>query len=135
LQYIALQKLDFDKAAVARSVAPNRGERDAMQKQLEALLARAVEAGDAAGAVAAVVDRDGIVAEAAAGMRAAGGTAPMTLDTVLWIASMTKAVTGTPAMQLVEQGRLSLDAPAADLAPELRRVNLAYKIAEAGNIK
>ena len=43
----------------------------------------------------------------------------MTLDTVFWIASMTKAVTSTAAMQLVEQGKLRLDEPIADVLPEL----------------
>jgi len=93
-------------------------------QELAALLTQAIEAGGAAGAVAALGDRDGIVAEAAAGTRAAGGTTPMTLDTVVWIASMTKAVTGTAAMQLVEQGRLSLDAPAAEFVPELARTQV-----------
>ena len=37
----------------------------------------------------------------------------MTLDTVFRIASMTKAITSVAAMQLVEEGRLSLDAPVA----------------------
>src|SRR6187200_1435824 len=40
-------------------------------------------------------------------------------DSVIWIASMTKAVTGAAAMQLVERGKLSLDAPAADVVPEI----------------
>jgi methyl acetate hydrolase len=44
----------------------------------------------------------------------------MTLDTVFWIASMTKPVTSTAAMQLVEQGKLRLDEPIADVLPELR---------------
>ena len=35
----------------------------------------------------------------------------MTPDTVVWIASMTKAITGAAAMQLVERGKLELDAP------------------------
>ena len=43
----------------------------------------------------------------------------MTLDTVFWIASMTKAVTSVAAMQLVEQGRLELDAPLGELLPGL----------------
>jgi CubicO group peptidase (beta-lactamase class C family) len=43
----------------------------------------------------------------------------MTEDTVVWIASMTKAVTGACAMQLVEQGRLALDAPIANVLPQL----------------
>ena len=33
----------------------------------------------------------------------------MTEDTVFWIASFTKAITGTAAMQLVEQGKIGLD--------------------------
>ena len=43
----------------------------------------------------------------------------MTPDTVGWIASMTKAVTGAAAMQLVERGRLDLDAPASEVIPQL----------------
>ena len=43
----------------------------------------------------------------------------MTIDTVCWIASMTKAITGTAAMQLVEQGRLTLDTPASNVLPNL----------------
>jgi methyl acetate hydrolase len=43
----------------------------------------------------------------------------MTPDTVFWIASMTKAITSTAAMQLVEQGRLTLDRPIGDLLPEI----------------
>jgi len=37
----------------------------------------------------------------------------MTLDTVVWIASMTKAITATAAMQLVDRGKLSLESPAS----------------------
>jgi CubicO group peptidase (beta-lactamase class C family) len=35
----------------------------------------------------------------------------MSADTMVWIASMTKAITATAAMQLVERGKLALDAP------------------------
>jgi len=43
----------------------------------------------------------------------------MTLDTVFWIASMTKAITATAALCLLEQGKLSLDDPIRDVLPEL----------------
>jgi methyl acetate hydrolase len=43
----------------------------------------------------------------------------MTPDTVFWITSMTKAITSTAAMQLVERGKLSLDRPIAEMLPEL----------------
>jgi methyl acetate hydrolase len=39
----------------------------------------------------------------------------MTLDSVFRIASMTKAVTATAAMQLVEEGRIGLDQPMGDV--------------------
>lgn len=51
----------------------------------------------------------GEVVEAAAGVRSADGRAPMTLDTVFWIASFTKAVTTAAALQLVDAGRVGLD--------------------------
>ena len=43
----------------------------------------------------------------------------MTADSVFWIASMTKAITTAGAMQLVEQGKLSLDEPIGKLLPDL----------------
>jgi CubicO group peptidase (beta-lactamase class C family) len=43
----------------------------------------------------------------------------MTLDSVFWIASMTKAITTAGAMQLVEQGKLALDEPIGKLLPDL----------------
>ena len=69
-------------------------------------------------AVAAVLP-DGEIVTAAAGVRDAGTGAKMAPDTVVWIASMTKAVTAAAAMQLVEQGKLELDAPIARVLPEL----------------
>ena len=43
----------------------------------------------------------------------------MTADTVVWIASMTKAITGACAMRQVERGKLSLNAPVKTVLPEL----------------
>ena len=45
----------------------------------------------------------------------------MTTDTVVCIFSCTKAITGTAAMQLVEEGRLDLDAPGQELCPGVGR--------------
>jgi len=44
---------------------------------------------------------------------------PVTPESIFSIASMTKAVTSVGAMQLVEQGKLTLDEPAAKHLPEL----------------
>lgn len=71
------------------------------------------------GVVAAVTDRDGDLYSGVAGLRALGGDAPMTPGTVFALFSTTKAITATAVLQLVEDGRLDLDAPDAAYAPAI----------------
>jgi CubicO group peptidase (beta-lactamase class C family) len=89
------------------------------KSRIDAALHRAVEAGDVPGVVAMATDRQSVIYEGAFGKRVLGRPEPMTVDTVAWIASMTKAITAAGAMQLVEQGKLDLDAPAAKVLPEI----------------
>lgn len=91
---------------------------------VDQVLERAIEAGAAAGVVALAADDQGVIYEGAFGKRELGKDADMTLDTLAWIASMTKAVTCAAAMQLVEQGRVGLDEPLADRLPELADLQL-----------
>jgi CubicO group peptidase (beta-lactamase class C family) len=64
----------------------------------------------APGVVFAAVNKKGeLVFEHASGKVGAGKAEPMTMDNVFWIASCTKMITGIACMQLVEQGKLSLD--------------------------
>jgi CubicO group peptidase (beta-lactamase class C family) len=100
--------------------------------RIAAPLRQAAEAGDVPGVAAAAATRDGVIFEGAFGTRDLATGAPMTPDTVCWIASMTKAVTGACAMQLVEQGRLSLDADIATVLPELGRVQVLDGFDAAG---
>lgn len=93
-----------------------------LKSTLDAALSRATESGDIPGVVATVADDSGVIYEGASGERSLGGKVPMTIDTVAWLASMTKAVTGAAAMQLVERGKLSLDAPAARVCPQLGKL-------------
>ena len=99
---------------------------------VDQVLERAVEAGVAAGVVALAADDGGIVYEGAFGTREAGKDQPMTLDTVVWIASMTKAVTSVAAMQQVEQGRIGLDEPLAEKVEELRDIQVLDGFDDAG---
>jgi methyl acetate hydrolase len=82
-------------------------------------LREAVRAGRVAGVVGLAANGDGNLYAGAFGTRSAAQGKPMTTDSVFWIASMTKAVTTTAAMQMVEQGKLTLDGPAGDVLPEL----------------
>ena len=81
---------------------------DTLKARADDVLKRAADAGDIPGVVAVATDRQGDIYEGGFGRRVVGEQSPMTADTVFWIASMTKAITGTAAMQLVEQGRLDL---------------------------
>ncbi|WFS16166.1 serine hydrolase [Rhodococcus aetherivorans] len=71
------------------------------------------------GVVAMLTDRDDVVYSGVAGERAAGSGTAMTADTVFAAFSTTKAITGTAALQCVEEGLLDLDAPAARYVPEI----------------
>lgn len=86
---------------------------------LDATLSQAVAAGEIPGIVAAATAADGVFLSCAHGRRAVSDGAPMGMDTVFHIASMTKAITGTAAMQMVEQGKLALDQPAGEILPAL----------------
>lgn len=85
------------------------------------------------GVVAAVTVDGHTVYEGASGVRAADGSDPMTVDTVVAIFSMTKAITGAAAMQLVEQGKLSLDDPAGSVLADLANVPVLDGFAADGS--
>src|SRR3954467_10008860 len=76
------------------------------------------------GVVAMATDRRGNLYEGAAGKRVLGQDADMTTDSVFAIFSTTKAITGTAVLQLVEEGRLDLDAPAENYAPEIGKAQV-----------
>lgn len=95
-----------------------------MKIDADELLRGAVAAGDVPGVAAALTTPEGTIYEAAYGARTQGLAPAMSQDTVMWIASMTKPLVGAAAMQLVEQGRIGLDEPAAKIIPELGTVRV-----------
>jgi methyl acetate hydrolase len=95
-----------------------------LSSTLDALLEQACEHGRIPGVVATLATDQGVIYEGAAGRRACDRPEAMTVDTVAWYASMTKAITGAAAMQMVERGKLSLDAPAGKVCPHLGRVQV-----------
>ncbi|WP_439359622.1 serine hydrolase domain-containing protein [Bradyrhizobium sp. DASA03007] len=76
------------------------------------------------GVVAMVTDRNGNIYEGAAGKRRTDKPEAMTTDSSFAIFSTTKAITGTAALQLIEEGRLDLDAPAKRYAPDLGKLQV-----------
>jgi CubicO group peptidase (beta-lactamase class C family) len=92
--------------------------RAAVAEGIDRALRDSVDGKRIAGVVALAATSRGEIYAGAFGERAAGQA--MTLDSVFWIASMTKAVTTAAAMQMVEAGKLSLDEPAGEILPELK---------------
>ena len=90
-----------------------------MSETIDAILHHAVESGQVPGIVAMATDGRDTLYEGAFGVRSLGDKASMTLDSVFWIASMTKAITSVACMQLVEQGRVGLHTPLGGLIPRL----------------
>jgi methyl acetate hydrolase len=76
------------------------------------------------GVVAMATDRLRNIYEGAFGKRRMDRDADMTTDTVFAIFSTTKAITGTAALQLVEEGKLDLDAPAKTYAPDIGKLEV-----------
>jgi methyl acetate hydrolase len=91
---------------------------------LDDCLSAATTAGRVPGVIATVGTTEGVLYEGAFGQRSMATDVPMTTDTVVWLASMTKAITGAVAMQQVERGQLSLDAPAGEVCPYLTEVQV-----------
>lgn len=102
------------------------------QDQVALLMQGAVQKGDLPGVVVAAGKREEAGFAAGFGTRRAGAAQPMTPDTVFWVASMTKAITATAAMRLVETKRLSLDAPASEVIPALGGVQVLEGFDAAG---
>src|SRR5215510_4367752 len=109
--------------------------RNAMKAQADHVLKGAVARGAVPGVVATATDAKGTTYEAGFGKRVLGQPDDMTPDTVVWIASMTKAITGAAAMQQVEQGKLGLDTPAKSVIPSLGDVVVLEGFDAAGKPK
>ncbi len=86
---------------------------------IDAALRASVETGDVPGVVAMAATERSVVYQGCFGLRDIKGETRMSPDTIFRIASMVKLLTSVAALQLVEQGKLKLDDPAATIDPTL----------------
>ncbi len=84
----------------------------------------AVARKEVAGVVVMAADRKGIIYQGAFGVADIAEARPLKLDALFRIASMTKAVTSTAAMQLVEQGRFAIEDPVEKYLPEFAKLSV-----------
>jgi CubicO group peptidase (beta-lactamase class C family) len=91
---------------------------------IAAAIGELVDAGELAGA-AMLVWRDGkVIQQACVGWRDIAAGLPMVRDTLFRIASMTKPITSTAALMLMEEGRFALADPIARWAPEFAKMHV-----------
>src|SRR5262245_24029489 len=103
--------------------------------QADRVLREAAETAAVPGVVAMAATRDGPIYQGAFGKRTLPSGPAMMADTVFWIASMTKAITSTAAMQLVERGKLALDGPIRHVLPEIGAAKVLEGFDTAGEPK
>lgn len=73
---------------------------------------------EVAGAVTVVATQDQLLHLAATGQADVAAQKPMKEDTMFWIASMTKPVTGAAILMLQDEGKLNIADPVANFIPE-----------------
>jgi len=73
-----------------------------------------------AGAVALVADKDKVLSIDTVGFADIADNRPMKPNTMFWIASQTKSITGAAFMILVDEGKVSLDDPIEKYLPEMK---------------
>ena len=73
-----------------------------------------------AGAVTLVASRDKVLSLEAVGYADVAAKTPMKTDNLFWIASMSKPMTATAFMMLVDEGKVKLDDPVEKYLPEFK---------------
>ena len=105
------------------------------KSEIDQLLRQKCDAKAIPGVVAMAAMGNDVLYQGAFGKRDLGKDDAMTADSVFWIASMTKAITAAAGMQLVEQGKLSLDEPIGKLLPDLASPQVLEGFDAGGNAK
>lgn len=78
-----------------------------------------------AGAVVLVADKENILDVEAVGYSDLAAKTPMKTDDLFWIASMSKPITATAFMMLVDEGKVNLDDPVEKYIPEFKNLKVA----------
>jgi len=84
-----------------------------------------IVANEVPGAVTAVATRDSVLRMDAQGWADPEHKSFMHVDSIFWIASMSKPITATSVLMLMEEGKLALDDPIAKYVPELAGLKTA----------
>jgi CubicO group peptidase (beta-lactamase class C family) len=121
---VLLQTAGFAAAGMA-AVVPVPGRAASLlarSREIDAAFSASISAQKIPGVVAMAANEQSVLYEGAFGLRNGEAASRMSTDTIFRIASMVKLLTSVAALQLVEQGRLKLDEPAANVDPALASI-------------
>ena len=101
-------------SCLARSVFAE----EPMLPGIGAAMQEMVAKNEIAGAVTVVIAKDKLLHIESTGLADVAAKRPMPPDTLFWIASMTKPITGTAVLMLQDEGKLNVADPVAKYLPE-----------------
>jgi CubicO group peptidase (beta-lactamase class C family) len=107
-------------AALCTALVPAPAEEKAPAKSIAAALKPFVDSHSLAGAVTLVANKDRVLGLEAIGFADIAANKPLRTDAVFWIASMSKPITATALMMLVDEGKVHLDDPVEKYLPEFK---------------
>jgi CubicO group peptidase (beta-lactamase class C family) len=106
---------------------------DPMLPGVGAAMQEMVAKNEIAGAVTVVVAKDKLLHLESNGLADVAAKRPMAPDTLFWIASMTKPITGTAILMLQDEGKLNVADAVAKYLPEF--ANLKTPLGKPANLK
>jgi CubicO group peptidase (beta-lactamase class C family) len=129
LRYFALVLVLFTGPVAAASMQGVKPEEVGFSSErlarIQQTVERHIDAHDIAGAVTLVARRGRIAQFEAYGLADLDSRKPMSKDSLFWIASMSKPITGVAILMLLEEGKVRLTDPVSKFIPEFRGLKVA----------
>lgn len=101
-------------------------------QRIHETIQRHIDAHDITGAVSLVSRRGRVAHFETQGVMDLESKKPMTKDTLFWIASMSKPITGVAILMLMEEGKVRLTDPVSKFIPEFRGLKVAVMQERSG---
>jgi CubicO group peptidase (beta-lactamase class C family) len=124
----ALVALPLTAASIPTAKPEDVGLSSERLQRVHQMIQRHIDAGDISGAVTLVARKGRVAHLEAHGLMDIESKKPMPKDAIFRIASMSKVVTGTAIMMLVEEGKIRLTDPVSKFIPEFRGQKVAVAL-------
>jgi CubicO group peptidase (beta-lactamase class C family) len=124
---VAFPGIQYETTGYGGAAEPESKLDDATAAKIEDLVEQAMAKSQVPGAAVGIVKDGQLVYAKGFGVTKVGGDQPVTPESVFYMASIAKTVTGMAIMQLVEEGKVDLDAPVTEYLPYFTLADPAAK--------